>query len=460
MNMKRQKSKLPRIVFVILLLTSCQRLRPTPTSSPTAIQATATSQPTATPQPTSEPPTVTPTLIPVTEKSLAGLIISSPLLGTPYEVPGVRPTESITPNGLGIINADGKLISFSDAGLFEGFSPSGVHMVYQRGLEHEYNDFLENLYVYNATTGETVEIVDDVENEGGKRVLAWLQDEQTLVYYNDYETVLFEAFGYFAPKQLLTADVTTGQTKLLIKDGYQFDVSPDQTQIAYTTGRLLDSKTDQEQGKRFACFQPYIYNINTASSQAFEVSQLTEKPVCLGYPQWSPDGKSIAWMGYFEDDTFRPVVFNLQENAGRIYDPLEQKPWASRVPSNWFFGEPPFGGEFQPAWMDVSVFWTPSYEVNVETGETSTPRARDRRYNPKWNEYLERPDGVFRVSLNEELDTILVTDPNGNLLASFLLADLYEGPRREILTSPFFSAGRNQLVSWSPFIPLSNTGNP
>ena len=454
-----QKSKPLLIVFVILLLTSCQPLPPTPTRSETAIKATATSQPTTTPQPTTEPPTVTPTLIPVTQKSLAGLVISSPILGAPYEAPGVEPSTLVTPNGLGIINEEGKLIPFSDGGIFEGFSPSGVYIVYQHGFEYEYNDFIDNLYVYNTTTGETVEIVDDVENEGGKRVLAWSQDEQTLIYYNDYETVLFEAFGYFAPKQLLTADVTTGQTKLLIKDGYQFDVSPDQTQIAYTTGRLLDSKTDKEQGKRFGCFQPYIYNINTASSQAFDVSQLTEKPVCLGYPQWSPDGKSIAWMGYFEDDTFRPVVFNLQEKAGRIYDPLEQKPWASRGPTDWYFGEPASGGEFEPAWMDDSVFWTPSYEVNVETGETSAPRARRLPYHRRWNEDLESPDGTFRVSLNEERDTILVRDRNGNLLAPFLVDDLYEGPRHELLTSILFQPDMTQLVSWSPFIPLSNTGN-
>ncbi|HJR81713.1 MAG TPA: hypothetical protein VJ821_16695 [Anaerolineales bacterium] len=457
--MKTQNSKLLLIVFVILF-TSCQSLPPTPTLSETAIKATATSRPTATPQPTAEPPTVTPTLIPVTQKSLAGLVISSPMLGAPYEVPGVEPPTLVTPNGLGIINAEGKLIPFSDGGLFEGFSPSGVHMVYQHGFEHEYNDFIDDLYVYNATTGETVQIIDNLEDEGGKRVVSWSEDEQTLIYYNDYETILFEAFGYFGPKQLLSADVTTGQTKLLIKDGYQFDVSPDQTQIAYTTGRLLDSKTDKEQGKRFGCFQPYIYNIETASSKAFDVSQLTEKPVCLGYPQWSPDGESIAWMGYFEDDTFRPVVFHLQEKVGRIYDPLEQTPLASRGPTDWYFGEPPFGGEFQPVWMDNSIFWTPSYEVNVETGETSTPRARELPYHPRRNEYLENSDGTFRVSLNEEQDRIFVRDRNGNLLAAFLLDELYEGPRHQILTSPFFQPGATELVSWSPFIPLANTETP
>lgn len=457
--MKTQKRK-PLLFIFIVLLTSCQSLSPTFTLSETAIQATATSQPTGTPQPTAVPPTVTPTLTSVTQKSLAGLVISSPILGAPYEVPGVEPSMLVTPNGLGIINTEGKLIPFSDGGIFEGFSPSGVHMVYQHGFEHEYNDYIDNLYVYNATTGETVEIVDDVENEGGKRVLSWSQDEQTLIYYNDYETVLFEAIGYFGPKQLLTADVTTGQTKLLIKDGYQFDVSPDQTQIAYTTGRQLDSKADPEQGRSFGCFQPYIYNIKTASSKAFDVSQLTEKPVCLGYPQWSPDGESLAWMGYFEDDTFRPVVFNLQDNVGTIYDPLEQTPWASRLPTDWFFGEPPSGGEFEPEWMDGSVFWTPSYEVNVETGEMSAPRARKLPYHPRWNEELESPDGTFRVSLNEERNTILVRDRNGNLLGSFLVDALYEGPRHEILTGIFFQPDMPQLVSWSPFISPSSTGNP
>src|SRR5215217_2322929 len=308
--MKTQKSKLLLFVFVFLF-TSCQSLPPTPTLSETAMGATAASQPKATPQPTTEPATARPTLIPVTQKSLAGLVISSPMLGAPYEAPGVAPSTFMTPNGLGIINSEGKLILFSDGGVFEGFSPSGVHLVYQHGFEYEYNDFIDDLYVYSASTGETVQIVDDLENEGGKRVVSWSQAERTLIYYNDYETVLFEAFGYFSPKQLLSADVTTGQTKLLIIDGYQFDVSPDQTQIAYTTGRLLDSKTDQEQGNSFGCFQPYIYNIETASAQAFDVSQLTEKPVCLGYPQWSPNGESLAWVGYFEDDTFRPVVFHL-----------------------------------------------------------------------------------------------------------------------------------------------------
>jgi len=366
----------------------------------------------------------------------------------------------MTPNGLGIINAEGKLIPFSDGGVFEGFSPSGVHLVYQHGFEYEYNDFIDDLYVYNASTGETVQIVDDLENEGGKRVVSWSQAERTLIYYNDYETVLFEAFGYFSPKQLLSADVTTGQTKLLIKDGYQFDVSTDQTQIAYTTGRLLDSKTDQEQGNSFGCFQPYIYNIETASSQAFDVSQLTEKPVCLGYPQWSPDGESLAWVGYFEDDTFRPVVFHLQDEVGRIYDPLAQTPSASRRPTKWFFGESPSGAEFEPEWLDDSVFWTPSYEVNVETGEMSAPRVRKLPYHGRWNEELESPDGTLRVSLDEERDTILVRDRNGNLLASFIVDDLYEGPRYEMLTSMLFQPDLTYLVSWSPFIPPSNTGNP
>lgn len=83
----------------------------------------------------------------------------------------------------------------------------------------------------------------------------------------------------------------------------------------------------------------------------------------------------------------------------------------------------------------------------------SLPRVRELPYNPRWNEDLESPDGTLRVSLNEEWDTILIHDSNGSLLASFLVDDLYEGPRYELLTSPLFQPGRNYLVSWSGFIP-------
>ena len=451
--MKKIKSLL--IAFTILVLSSCQSSTETTLPSQPAIETTATSQPTI------EPPKSTPTLMSKHNESLAGLIISSPILGAPYEVPGVQPPTLITPNGLGIINSEGKLIKFSDAGVFESFSPSGVQIVYQHGFEDEKTDYIDNLYVYNSMTGKTIEILDDLENEGGKTVISWLQEEQKFIYYNDYFTVLFEAFGYFGAKQLFLADVTTGRTVLLINDGYQFDVSPDQTKIAYTTGEILNSKTDTggQGSQRFGCFQPHIYNIASSSSQPFDFDQLKEKPVCLGHPKWSPDGKQIAWMGYFEEDTFRPVIFDLQDNTGRIYSALDQEPRGNHRPTNWYFGEPYFGGSFDPEWVDPSTFWTPSYEVNVDTGKTSNPRELDSPYNPRRNEYLISPDGLFNVSLNEERDTIILSDTNENLLASFLLNDIYNGPKLEILTSGFFLSGRTEIVGWSPFAPPSTIGN-
>lgn len=164
-------------------------------------------------------------------------------------------------------------------------------------------------------------------------------------------------------------------------------------------------------------------------------------------------------MGYFADDTFRPVIFDLEDGAGMIYDALDKKPESSFSPTWWFFGEPYFGGIFEPDWTDNSVFWTPSYEVNIETGETSIPRELDLPYNPRRDEYIESLDGLFNVSLNEERDTIVLIDANNNLLGSFLLDDIYNGTKYEILTNGFFLLGRTDIVGWSPFAPSLNIGN-
>ncbi|NJC97329.1 MAG: hypothetical protein FIB03_13500 [Anaerolineae bacterium] len=457
----KMKNLIWSVTLAMFILSSCQ----SSTTPPSPLQSTAetetNSQPvidsTTTPQPATKAPTVTPTLIPVTKKSLAGLIISSPILGVPLEVPGVQPSTMITPNGLGIINSKGELIKFADAGLFESFSPSGIQIVYQHGFEDEYYDYIDNLFVYNSMTGETVEIFDDLEYEGGKTVISWSQDEQQFIYYNDYLTVLFEAFGYFAPKQLLLADVSTGQTISLINDGYQFDISPDRSQIAYTTGELIDIEIESDGGKtlgKFGCFQPHIYDITSSSSQPFNVSSLNEKPVCLGYPKWSPDGREIAWIGYFENNTFRPIIFDLDDKVGHVYEVLDQKPIRTNLPTSWYFGEPYFGGRFEPDWVGDYIFWTPSYEVNTETGKASTPRELEVSGNPKWAKYyIESPDGSFNVSLSEERDVIILSDDNENLLASFLVDDVYNGPRQEILTSGFFLPGRTYIAGWSTFAP-------
>jgi hypothetical protein len=441
------------LILLALFFSSCQSPPLTQTAAPSKmIPTTAPLPATESPTPTTLPPTATPTLIPVSARSLAGLVISSPILGSPHEVPGVSPKETITPNGLGIINSEGRLIPFTDAGLFESFSPSGQQIVYQHGFEDEYTDYIDNLYLYNIMTDETVEIVDDLKEEGGKNVLAWSPDEKKFFYENNYLSVLFEAYGYFRPRQLLMADVPSGRTKVLIKDGYQFDVSPDQKQIAYTTGELLKSKTikyGDVAREFFGCFQPRIYDVHSSTSRPFDMSQLEEQPVCAGYPAWSPDGKKIAWMGYFEDDTFRPIIFNLEQNTGKIYEPLDQKPISSQSPIDWRLGE-----QFQdPDWADPATLWTPSYEINVETGETSAPRELVVPYYFRRDKYLKAPDGSIRVSMNDELDAILVSDRNGNVLASFSLDELYDGPRQEILTDPFFLSGTNHIVDWAPVIP-------
>jgi hypothetical protein len=66
---------------------------------------------------------------------------------------------------------------------------------------------------------------------------------------------------------------------------------------------------------------------------------------------------------------------------------------------------------------------------------------------------------LFNVSLNEERDIIKLNDTNGNVRSSFLLDELYDGERYEILTSGFFLQGWTEIVGWSPFVPPPNIEN-
>jgi hypothetical protein len=160
-------------------------------------------------------------------------------------------------------------------------------------------------------------------------------------------------------------------------------------------------------------------------------------------------------MGYFEDDTFRPIIFNLEDMTGKVYDPLDQKPESSVLPTLWRFGE-----HYQdPIWVDRSTYWTPSYEIDVETSERSAPRELTHPDDYKRALYLKSPDGSLQVSMNNELDAILVSDPDENLLASFSVDELYDGPRQEILTDPYFLAGANHIVGWIPIKPPVLPGN-
>lgn len=444
----RKKNSLFLISF--LILSAClsnnginaSEISPTVTSEPTVVITFTSIKPPVTQTPVQ--PTLT--TFPVSAKDLAGLIISSPLLGTPQEIPETSPPNNMTtPNGLGIINLEGELIKFADAGFFEGVSPSGTKIVYQFGYPYEVTSYAGNLNVYNITTGKTVEIVDDLDFEGIKTVIAWLQDEKKIIYYHDLLTVLFEAYGYFRPRQLFLADINTGQTKLLL-EGYQFDVSPDGSQIAYTTGEILASKTIEYGGslnETFGCFQPRIYSMNSGISFSFDITSLSKQPICLGYPKWSPDGNYIAWIGYFEDDKFYPVIFNLKDQTTEIYQNLEEKPSSGLLPTIWLHGE-------DPLWVDTSIYWAVSYEVNAETGVISIPREVTLPYAPWRNKYIQSPNGFLKATLNTERDQIILMDNNENFLSSFTLESLYSGERYEIMSYPF---GVNIIEGWLPDAP-------
>ena len=411
------KTRVVYLMVVLLFVTlACQAVAGPSTSDNAVSTATAESQ-IALPMPTA-------TLEPVSEMTLAGLIVSSPAFGA----------EGYW-RGLGIVNEAGELIHIADEAWYLGYSSSGL-LVYQHGYGYGLDRYASNLKVYQASTGKTVEIMDNLE--GIKEFLAWV-DSNRFVYANHYEQLLFEAYGYFEGAEVLVADGESGEAYLLFEHAFQFQASPDRSQIAYTTGTKME--TDGENMQRGAgCFEGHLYDLASSTTTRFETNGLAESPLCMGYPEWSPDGKRMAWIGYFSDGTFHPIVFNLEEGTGVAYPEIRVS-GGNQFPSGWSMGYP-------PAWIDEHTLWTEAYEIDVQSGQQTAPRENTWAYGGSVK--VTSPDGRLVAGLNKGV--VEIQDASGNSLAAYPLDGLYHGARNRI----GFDAGeefQTFIEDWGAFEP-------
>ena len=160
---------------------------------------------------------------------------------------------------------------------------------------------------------------------------------------------------------------------------YEFyaDLGPDGSRIVYSTCEYpLDVSTSGHSG------ESSLYDIATVDLVGGGRQRLTESQGFDGYPVWSPDGKTIAFIrgGGPDGDTW---IYLLGDSS---------------VASRWWLGDPDVAaGRFPPA-------WSPNGESLALIGYESTPGGRQsclytgQAIGPELVQFRTTRSAVFRVT--------------------------------------------------------------
>ena len=140
-------------------------------------------------------------------------------------------------------------------------------------------------------------------------------------------------------------------------------------------------------------------NLWRAKADGSQPLQLTTPPMSASLPRWSPDGKSIAFMGALPDKPWQIYIVSTatgrpKEAMGSGHDQIDAT-WSPDGESLIFSGAPWLGGS------DASAV----YELNLKTQKATKLPGSDGLFSPRWS-----PDGRYVVAVTSDDKKMMLFD--------------------------------------------------
>ena len=297
-----------------------------------------------------------------------------------------------------------------------------------------------------------------------QRFLQWTPDgSQLLLEYGSYEVLNSERVGNHANYGLGIFLVESDGSRLQrvispsaifhVVDRFSlflghmshFDVSPDGSQVVYSTcnyptGILFEESPGYQISPEWAPeVGKFKYEIAVANIDGTNPRRLTENKVLDNYPVWSPDGSRIAFIarGYWPSDY--ATLYTMAADGSDVRRVFERPQW----PSKGFATAP-------PVWSpDGKYLAVVAYEDGPDSYELDAPPLRRFLYTISADGLVRRIAQALSVpSWSPDGHRIALAIPHGEGVALYTLAANGTDPRFVAHISE--QAIWIETVSWSP----------
>jgi dipeptidyl aminopeptidase/acylaminoacyl peptidase len=194
-------------------------------------------------------------------------------------------------------------------------SPSGKKVAYVlRSLDEKKHSFSTDIHIADVKTGESIQMTYHPKNDSSPR---WSPDGSKIAFLSNREQ----------RNQIWIISLTGGEAFQLtkLKDGVSGSInwSPDGQKIAFlTTRELSDEEKKAKEEKRDEIVVDETMRLNQISIvdvDSGDIQRLTDGKTYVSAPSWAPDGEKIAFTSRPStdvDDLFLSKIYIIQSSGG------------------------------------------------------------------------------------------------------------------------------------------------